>query len=124
MDPTPSELEREPKMNADEKNPVGEPEALTDEQLDETSGGFAESIIFAADKLVYSDKGIVGFYQHDMFGGACTLKYWPCSKCGKPMHRGDLNHVYCDPCNHWQSGDRLLAKEYPNSVDELTSTAV
>ena len=27
-----------------------------------------------------------------------TICYWPCPKCGKPMHKGTLGRVYCDPC--------------------------
>lgn len=29
-----------------------------------------------------------------------SYTYYPCPKCGKPMHEGTLGWYYCDPCDY------------------------
>ena len=107
-------------MSAEENKTMAsnEPDALTDEQLDEVAGGWGESIEFCECTMVSCSKGIIGYVEDKGFLKDNCTRYWPCPKCGMPMHRGALNLAYCDPCNEkrfankmnsslWQGGDGI-----------------
>ncbi len=50
---------------------------------------------------IYDCKGrLLGKWLDDR----TRIGYWPCSKCGKPGHKGSLGFHYCDSCNRWWKG--------------------
>ena len=73
------------------ENPQQEVE---DQKLEQVAGGAKdENHGYVRDK-----KGrIIGEGTWD---GSWSFVYWPCPKCGKPMHLGTLNWYYCDPCDY------------------------
>ena len=75
-------------MNAEMNAPV-----LSDVNLNKAAGG---GQLYG--RYIYSNKGdkIGMFYSHK------GLYYYPCPKCGKPMHEGTLGNMYCDPCDYWK----------------------
>ncbi len=80
---------------------------LSDEQLDEVSGGFFNTGIVE----VKDTRGrVVGQYFYGV------LQYWPCPNCGRPTHDGAFK-LYCDKCDgDWWSLD---VKKWPGTEDEL-----
>ena len=88
-----------------------EPDALTDGQLDEVSGGYDP--VFGGCTPISNSRGIIG-YVADWVVPTNDYKvyYWPCPNCKKPMHRGSMNWVYCDPCNKKRIGTIMNSEEF------------
>ena len=88
-----------------------EPDTLTDGQLDEVSGGYDP--VFGGCTPISNSRGIIG-YVADWVVPTNDYKvyYWPCPNCKKPMHRGSMNWVYCDPCNKKRIGTIMNSEEF------------
>lgn len=56
--------------------------------------------------------GAIGYIWEDG-----QIDYWPCPKCGKPMHGGTWSWRYCDPCNY-KAGNPAKAI-WNGSVEDL-----
>ena len=65
---------------------------LCADELSQASGGCR---VGKKVNYVHCGNNIIG--RRDANG---TIYYYPCPKCGKPMHAGALNKLYCDPCNY------------------------
>ena len=79
-----------------EKKREHAPEPLADDELENVNGGIS----------VYDKKGrYVGFTGKELFGDVYVC-YYPCPKCGRPMHVGKFNFYYCDPCDYWTTSCR------------------
>ena len=89
--------------------------AQNDSELSNVAGGkFNDYWI-----TIYNAKGQkVG----NIFTGNGILKYLPCIRCGKPMHQGRLDAMYCDPCNTylWSYDE----KEYNGTADQLRAESM
>lgn len=83
---------------AEEKNLDEMKQALQDDELENVTGG-----------TVYDRKGrYVGEESRrprhflDPDDKIWSVRYFPCSKCGRPMHPGTAYMWYCDPCDRWE----------------------
>ena len=69
---------------------------LGGEDLERAVGG----VLLPNRAEIYNSRG-QGMGYRDSDG---SVRYCPCTKCGKPMHRGTLALWYCDPCDdHWRN---------------------
>ena len=86
----------------EEKEEKTTQQELSEEQMKKIAGGdfFDKGIIH---KELYDGRG--RWIGTDVFCSIWRIHYWPCPKCGKPMHAGTMNWIYCDPCNYkaWDS---------------------
>ena len=71
--------------------------AISDEQLDQVTGGYAIHGDTAADK----------YYAWE--GSDTDDSKYLCPNCKRPVHHGSWFRYYCDPCNaSWFDEDKLL----------------
>ncbi len=68
-------------------------QSLTNQELEQTVGG--ESAIQRKQKARIYNK------NNDRIGlrTDAGIEYYPCEKCGRPLHCGTFHRWYCDPCN-------------------------
>jgi hypothetical protein len=106
-------------MSAEENKTMAgsEPDALTDEQLDEVAGGFDP--VFGGCTPIRSSEGIIGYVADWWIYCDHSVYYWGCPKCGKPMHRGSMNLVYCDPCDEKKYAYTGNEQQYHHSAADL-----
>ncbi len=69
---------------------------LDEQELDQTTGGG----ILDMGSLKRYDTSITNSKGQKVGEQLRTsIAYYPCDRCGKPMHLGTLGWWYCDPCN-------------------------
>ncbi len=89
-------------------------EELDAKDLEKAVGG----VLPANRAEIYNSRGQGMGYKDD----DGTIRYCPCEKCGKPMHRGTLALWYCDPCNdHWREP---ALKIWSGTQDELSAASL
>lgn len=86
---------------------------LAGDQMSEVAGGKTYSEHEQFEK-VKAPNGECGYWE------MCQLYYYPCPKCGKPLHKSWWLW-FCDPCNdRWSS---RTSKRWKGSVEELVAAA-
>lgn len=70
---------------------------LEDDELENVSGG---EILDRKGRYVGIEQRYRPYFldPHEIW----SVHYFPCSKCGRPMHIGTANMWYCDPCDRWE----------------------
>lgn len=92
---------------------------LGDEDLEDVAGGGGRK--YDANDL-FDRKGRwigrnVPYWGGDFFDmhWIDRVEFYPCSRCGRPMHRGRLNFFYCDPCDRFEMAP--FSEYYDGSKD-------
>lgn len=64
--------------------------------------------------------GYIHNYKGQVVGEVDGSKYlyWPCPKCGKPMHKGVCLFLFCDPCDY-SPRDEVTQKEWTGTRAQL-----
>ncbi len=90
---------------------------LNNQQLDETAGGRRQLSTAGACDIYNSKHQKVGTWQ----GEGTPVRFVPCDKCGRPMHKGSFGW-YCDPCNrHLWSIDYY---DWKGTIEELKAASL
>ena len=91
----------ENKMNPDTQTEQSKPQSreLSDQELAQASGG-ADG--FAEPKNKWYEwkrdsQGRVTHWKKD----SGEIYHYTCPRCGRILHLGTLNFLYCDPCDDW-----------------------
>ena len=93
---------------------------INDAQLNDVAGGMDMSdIVYGKSEEIVNARGqVVG--KHVIETG--VVLYWPCKKCGKPMHKGTMAARYCDPCDDWFL--TYTETKYNGTVEELKAASL
>ena len=85
----------ENKMKMDTQTEQSKPQRreLSDQELAQASGGDA---IFAS-KWKKDSQGRVTHWKTE----SGEIYHFTCPTCGRILHQGTLNFLYCDPCDDW-----------------------
>ena len=89
----------EGKMNQDtltEKSNFQSSE-LSDQELAQASGGGNRRIESKATEWKTDSQGRVTHWKKE--NG--QIYHYTCPRCGRILHLGTLNFLYCDPCDDW-----------------------
>ena len=93
---------------------------INDAQLNDVAGGFDVSDIVPGktEEIVNAHGQVVG--KRVIETG--VILYWPCKKCGRPLHNGKWDAKYCDPCNDWFLP--FNATKYNGTAEELKAASL
>ena len=93
----------ENKMKMDTQTEQSKPQSreLSDQELAQASGG-------ASDGDPISQECVWDVWKTDSQGRVTHWKkengkiyHYTCPRCGRILHLGTLNFLYCDPCDDW-----------------------
>ena len=91
-------------------------EALNDSELTDVAGGISTA---THTDIINANGDVVG----DYYVNTGVIKYWPCPKCGKPMHKGKMFAKYCDPCDDYYYMEYDV-KQYSGTVEQLKAESL
>ena len=97
------------------ENETPDARELTDEQLENVSGGLRE--------IKYKGKWYRYVGNGNMFYGSDWDKCYLCPNCGRPVHHGSWERFYCDPCDEsWYWESKLIPNLASGLWQEKTKT--
>ena len=87
----------ENKMNPDTQTEQSKPQSreLSDQELAQASGGKYKEYVWDVWKT--DSQGRVTHWKKN--NG--EIVHYTCPRCGRILHLGTLNFLYCDPCDDW-----------------------
>ena len=90
----------ENKMNPDTQTEQSKPQSrdLSDQELAQASGGGFQGL----DKSHEWKRDSQGRVTHWKKENG-KIYHYTCPRCGRILHLGTLNFLYCDPCDDWFS---------------------
>ena len=90
---------------------------INDSQLNDVTGGSSDAVYGPSTDIKNSKGQTVG--RQIISSG--VIIYWPCPKCGKPMHRGSAYAIYCDPCDdyYFSSFSNYPEARYKGTAEQL-----
>ena len=89
----------ENKMNPDTQTEQSKPQSrdLSDQELAQASGGGGDINGSAACVWKRDSQGRVTHWKTD----SGKIDHYTCPRCGRILHEGTLDFLYCDPCDDW-----------------------
>ena len=89
----------ENKMKMDTQTEQSKPQSreLSDQELAQASGGQGDINGSAATEWKTDSQGRVTHWKKE--NG--KIYHYTCPRCGRILHLGTLNFLYCDPCDDW-----------------------
>ena len=100
----------ENKMNPDTQTEQSKPQSreLSDQELAQASGGRDPSVSRDTSGGRDPSEGIDTAWKTDSQGRVThwiknngEIVHYTCPRCGRILHEGTLDFLYCDPCDDW-----------------------
>ena len=90
-------MENKMKMDTQTEQSKHQIRELSDQELAKASGGGAVGSAGAASEWKKDSQGRVTHWKT----GSGQIFHYTCPRCGRILHEGTMDVLYCDPCDDW-----------------------